>query len=205
MQVNVISGAEGSDSMVLADRTFAADYNQALVHQVVSAYLAGRRRGTKSRKSRAEVRGGGTKPWRQKGLGRARAGSIRSPIWRGGGAAFAAKPRNFEQKVNRKMYRGAMRSILSELVRTGRLIVVEDLTLEQPKTKDLVARLSALGLADVLIVTVEHDDNLALASRNLPRVEVQTCADVSPVGLLAFGTVAMTVAAARRFEERFDE
>ena len=204
MQVNVVSGAEGSGSVDLADRTFAADYNQALVHQVVSAYLAGRRRGTKSRKTRAEVRGGGTKPWRQKGLGRARAGSIRSPIWRGGGAAFAAKPRSFEQKVNRKMYRGAMRSILSELVRTERLVVVEDLALERPKTRDLVARLAALGLSDVLIVTVERDDKLDLASRNLPRVEVQTCADVSPVSLLAFGTVAMTVAAARRLEERFE-
>ena len=204
MQVDVISGAEGSGSVVLADRTFAADYNQALVHQVVSAYLAGRRRGTKSRKSRAEVRGGGTKPWRQKGLGRARAGSIRSPIWRGGGAAFAAKPRNFEQKVNRKMYRGAMRCILSELVRTERLVVVGDLTLKRPKTRDLAVRLSALKLEDVLIVTVEHDDNLSLASRNLPRVEIQTCADVSPVSLLAFGTVAMTVAAARRLEERFE-
>jgi len=118
MKVNVVSGNQGSESVELADRTFAADYNEPLVHQVVTAYLARRRLGTKSQKSRAEVRGGGAKPWRQKGLGRARAGSIRSPIWRGGGAAFAAKPRNFEQKVNRKMYRGAMRSILSELVRS---------------------------------------------------------------------------------------
>jgi len=204
MQVNMVSGEQGSDCVDLADRTFAADYNESLVHQVVAAYLARRRLGTKSRKSRAEVRGGGTKPWRQKGLGRARAGSIRSPIWRGGGAAFAAKPRSFEQKVNRKMYRGAMRSILSELVRTGRLIVIDDLTLEQPKTRNLVGRLGELGLSDVLIVTVEHDDKLALASRNLPRVEVQACADVNPVGLLAFGTVAMTVGAARRLGERFE-
>ncbi|MCY4220476.1 MAG: 50S ribosomal protein L4 [Thiotrichales bacterium] len=200
----MVSGEQGSDCVDLADRTFAADYNESLVHQVVAAYLARRRLGTKSRKSRAEVRGGGTKPWRQKGLGRARAGSIRSPIWRGGGAAFAAKPRSFEQKVNRKMYRGAMRSILSELVRTGRLIVIDDLTLEQPKTRNLVGRLGELGLSDVLIVTVEHDDKLALASRNLPRVEVQACADVNPVGLLAFGTVAMTVGAARRLGERFE-
>ena len=203
MQVSVVSRADDSGSVELADRTFAADYNEALVHQVVSAYLAGRRRGTKSQKSRAAVRGGGAKPWRQKGLGRARAGSIRSPIWRGGGATFAAKPRSYEQKVNRKMYRGAMRSILSELIRAGRIVVVEDFTLEQPKTKVLAARLAALGLSDALLVTGEHDDALALASRNLPRVAVQTPAEVSPLSLLAFNRVAMTVDAARRLEERF--
>ena len=203
MQVNVVSGAEGTGSVDLADRTFAVEYNEALVHQVVSAYLAGRRRGTKSRKSRAEVRGGGTKPWRQKGLGRARAGSIRSPIWRGGGAAFAAKPRSFEQKVNRKMYRGAMRSILSELIRAERLVVVEEFSLDRPKTGELAARLATLGLSDVLIVTVESDDTIVLAARNLPRVSVQSCAEVSPVSLLASDRVVMTVAAARRLEERF--
>jgi large subunit ribosomal protein L4 len=203
MQVNLVLDAGGAGSMDLADGTFAADYNEALVHQVVTAYMAGRRRGTKSQKSRAEVRGGGAKPWRQKGLGRARAGSIRSPIWRGGGATFAAKPRSFEQKVNRKMYRGAMRSILSELIRRERLVVVEDFALEKPKTKDMVARLSALGLADVLIVTAEQDDTLALASRNLRRVTVQRCTEVSPVSLLAFDKVLMTVVAAKRIEERF--
>ena len=203
MQVNLVLDAGGAGSMDLADGTFAADYNEALVHQVVTAYMAGRRRGTKSQKSRAEVRGGGAKPWRQKGLGRARAGSIRSPIWRGGGATFAAKPRSFEQKVNRKMYRGAMRSILSELIRQERLVVVEDFALEKPKTKDMVARLSALGLADVLIVTAEQDDTLALASRNLRRVTVQRCTEVSPVSLLAFDKVLMTVVAAKRIEERF--
>ena len=203
MQVNLVLDAGGAGSMDLADGTFAADYNEALVHQVVTAYMAGSRRGTKSQKSRAEVRGGGAKPWRQKGLGRARAGSIRSPIWRGGGATFAAKPRSFEQKVNRKMYRGAMRSILSELIRQERLVVVEDFALEKPKTKDMVARLSALGLADVLIVTAEQDDTLALASRNLRRVTVQRCTEVSPVSLLAFDKVLMTVVAAKRIEERF--
>ena len=203
MQVNLVLDAGGAGSVDLADGTFAADYNEALVHQVVTAYLAGSRRGTKSQKSRAEVRGGGAKPWRQKGLGRARAGSIRSPIWRGGGATFAAKPRSFEQKVNRKMYRGAMRSILSELIRRERLVVVEDFALEKPKTKDMVARLSALGLADVLIVTAEQDDTLALASRNLRRVTVQRCTEVSPVSLLAFDKVLMTVVAAKRIEERF--
>ena len=202
MQINVLSGAEGSGSVDLADGTFAVDYNQALVHQVVSAYLAGGRRGTKSRKSRAEVRGGGAKPWRQKGLGRARAGSIRSPIWRGGGAAFAAKPRSYQQKVNRKMYRGAMRSILSELIRRGRLHVVEDFTLDSPKTKEMASRLTALGLNDVLVVTRETNDTLALASRNLPYVGVQHCEDLSPVSLLRFDSVLMTVDAARRLEER---
>ena len=203
MQVNLVLDAGGAGSVDLADGTFAADYNEALVHQVVTAYMAGSRRGTKSQKSRAEVRGGGAKPWRQKGLGRARAGSIRSPIWRGGGATFAAKPRSFEQKVNRKMYRGAMRSILSELIRQERLVVVEDFALEKPKTKDMVARLSALGLADVLIVTAEQDDTLALASRNLRRVTVQRGTEVSPVSLLAFDKVLMTVVAAKRIEERF--
>jgi large subunit ribosomal protein L4 len=203
MQVNLVSGTGDAGSVDLADRTFAVDYNEALVHQVVSAYMAGSRRGTKARKSRAAVRGGGAKPWRQKGLGRARAGSIRSPIWRGGGATFAAKPRSFEQKVNRKMYRGAMRSILSELIRRERLLVVEDFTLERPKTKDMVARLAALGVSDVLIVTAGTNDTLALASRNLPHVEVQHSGELNPVSLLDFDSVVMTVAAAKRIEERF--
>ena len=203
MRVDVVSDAADAGSVELADRTFAADYNEPLVHQVVTAYMAGSRRGTKARKSRAEVRGGGAKPWRQKGLGRARAGSIRSPIWRGGGATFAAKPRSFAQKVNRKMYQGAMRSILSELVRRERLLVVEDFVLERPKTKDMVARLSTLGLADVLIVTEQQDDTLTLAARNLRDVSVQRCAEVDPVSLLTFDKVVMTVAAAKRIEERF--
>ena len=203
MRVDVVSDAADAGSVELADRTFAADYNEPLVHQVVTAYMAGGRRGTKARKSRAEVRGGGAKPWRQKGLGRARAGSIRSPIWRGGGATFAAKPRSFAQKVNRKMYRGAMRSILSELVRRERLLVVEDFVLEKPKTKDMVARLSTLGLADALIVTEQQDDTLTLAARNLRDVSVQRCAEVDPVSLLTFDKVVMTVAAAKRIEERF--
>ena len=177
-------------------------FRSALVHQVVSAYMAGSRRGTKSRKSRAEVRGGGAKPWRQKGLGRARAGSIRSPIWRGGGATFAAKPRSFEQKVNRKMYRGAMRSILSELIRRERLLVVEEFTLEKPKTKDMVARLAQMGLANVLIVTAASDEALSRASRNLRGVAVQNFAEVGPVSLLSFDKVVMTMAAAKRIEER---
>ena len=203
MQVDLVSSAGDADSVDLADGTFAVEYNEPLVHQVVSAYLAGRRRGTKSRKTRAEVRGGGAKPWRQKGLGRARAGSIRSPIWRGGGATFAAKPRSFEQKVNRKMYRGAMRSILSELIRCERLLVVDDFVLDRAKTKDMVARLERLGLADVLIVTAEENESLNRASRNLYSVAVQNFVEVNPVSLLSFDKVVMTVDAAKRIGERF--
>ena len=203
MRIDVVSGVADAGSVDLADRTFAAEYNESLVHQVVTAYMAKGRRGTKSGKSRAEVRGGGAKPWRQKGLGRARAGSIRSPIWRGGGVTFAAKPRSFEQKVNRKMYRGAMRSILSELIRRERLLVVEDFVLDKPKTKDMVARLEALGLVDVLIVTADRDDMLVLAARNLHRVAVQRCAEVDPLSLLTFDKVVVTVAAVKRIEERF--
>ena len=203
MQVDLVSGAGDAGSVDLADGTFAVDYNEPLVHQVVSAYMAGSRRGTKSRKSRADVRGGGAKPWRQKGLGRARAGSIRSPIWRGGGATFAARPRSFEQKVNRKMYRGAMRSILSELIRRERLLVVEEFVLDKAKTKDMVARLEQLGLADVLIVTAEKNETLNRASRNLHRVAVQNFAEVNPVSLLSFNKVVMTMDAAKRIEERF--
>ena len=203
MRIDIVSGAGGAGSVELADRTFAAEYNEALVHQVVTAYMAKSRRGTKAQKSRAQVRGGGRKPWRQKGLGRARAGSIRSPIWRGGGATFAAQPRSHEQKVNRKMYRGAMRSILSELARREQLIVVEEFALDKPKTKDMLARLSALGLTDVLIVTMEHDDTLVLASRNLHRVAVQRYTEVNPVSLLCFDKVLMTVGAVKGIEERF--
>ena len=202
MRVEVVSGAGNAGSVDLADDTFAVDYNEALVHQVVSAYMAGGRRGSKSRKSRAEVRGGGAKPWRQKGLGRARAGSIRSPIWRGGGAAFAAKPRSFDQKVNRKMYRGAMRSIVSELIRQDRLLVVGDFTVENPKTKEMVARLAQLGLKNVLIVTAGRDETLNRAARNLHGVAVQCFSVVSPVSLLSFDNVVMTVEAVTRIEGR---
>lgn len=201
MQVDVVSNAGKAGSVNLADRTFAAEFNEALVHQVVSAYMAGGRRGTKSQKSRAEVRGGGGKPWRQKGLGRARAGSIRSPIWRGGGAAFPAKPRSFRQKVNRKMYRSAMRSILSELIRQERLIILQEFSLDRPRTREMVSILTALGLQNVLVVTSEKDEILTLAARNLHDIVVQRYAEVSPVSLLAFDKVVMTVAAVRRMEE----
>jgi len=185
----------------VSEATFAREYNEALVHQVVTAFLAGARQGTKAQKTRAEVAGGGRKPWRQKGTGRARAGTIRSPIWRSGGTTFAAKPQDHSQKVNRKMYRAAMRSILSELARTDRLVVVEGLGVEQPKTKLLVEQLKGLGVENVLIISSEIDENLYLASRNLHKVDVCDVDAVDPVSLIAFDKVLVTVDAVKKFEE----
>ena len=198
----VVAGGSAQSSVQVADAAFAAPYNEALIHQVVTAYLAGARSGTRAQKTRGEVRGGGAKPWRQKGTGRARAGSIRSPIWRGGGVTFAARSANFEQKVNRKAYRAAMRSIFSELVRSERLIVVEDFTVAEPKTKQLVSRLAELDLDNVLIVTGAIDVNLTLAARNLHKVAVYTSDEVDPVSLIAFEKVLMSTAALRAVEER---
>ena len=174
---------------------------EALVHQVVVAYGNGARQGTKAQKTRSEVRGGGKKPWRQKGTGRARAGTIRSPIWVGGGRAFAAKPRDFDQKVNKKMYRGAIKSILSELVRQDRLVVVEKFGVDTPKTKALVAKLNDLELNDVLIVTPEVEENLFLAARNLYKVDVRDVAGIDPVSLIAFEKVLITADAVKQLEE----
>jgi large subunit ribosomal protein L4 len=198
-KLKVVNGGAGID---VSDRTFGGDYNEALVHQVVTAYMAAGRAGTKRQKSRAEVRGGGIKPWRQKGSGRARAGSIRSPIWVGGGRAFAARPRDYEQKVNRKMYRGAMRALLSELARLERLTVVESLTLEAPKTKLLATRLKEFGYDDVLILVEAIDEKLELASRNLHGVTVLPVAELDPVSLLRHERVLATVGAVRMLEER---
>jgi len=181
---------------------FGADFNAPLVHQVVTAYLAGARAGTKAQKTRSEVRGGGRKPWRQKGTGHARAGSIRSPLWRSGGVTFAAKPRDYSQKVNRKMYRGAMRSIVSELVRSGRLRVVESLDLDEIKTKAFVERLKAMELTDVLIIDDGPSENLLLSARNLHWVAVIEGNDVNPVSLMAFEQVVVTVAGLKRLQER---
>ncbi|MGB2104524.1 MAG: 50S ribosomal protein L4, partial [Glaciecola sp.] len=172
---------DANSALEVSDATFGREFNEALVHQVVVAFGAGARQGTKAQKTRSEVRGGGKKPWRQKGTGRARAGTIRSPIWVGGGRAFAAKPRDFDQKVNKKMYRGAIRSILSELVRQERLIVVEKFGVEAPKTKELLNALSTYDLNDVLIVTPEVDENLFLASRNLYKVDVRDVQGIDPV------------------------
>src|SRR5471030_2242503 len=181
--------------------TFGRDFNEALVHQVVTAYLAGARSGTRAQKTRAEVRGGGAKPWRQKGTGRARAGTIRSPLWRGGGRIFAAKPQDHSQKVNKKMYRGALKSILTELVRQDRLIVVETFSVEAPKTKLLAQKLKDMALEDVLIITGEVDENLFLAARNLYKVDVRDVAGIDPVSLIAFDKVVMTSDAVKQVEE----
>ena len=195
-------GKKASGGVEVSDAAFGAKFNEPLVHQVVNAFMAGARRGTKSQKSRAEVSGGGAKPWRQKGTGRARAGSIRSPIWRSGGATFAAKPKDYSQKVNRKMYRGAMRSIFSELVRQDRLIVLDEFGVGAPKTKELVAKLDSLKLDDVLIVTAEFDENLALAARNLHWTTYIDAGQLNPVSLIAFDKVLMTVSAVKAIEER---
>ncbi|MGP9689506.1 50S ribosomal protein L4 [Psychrobacter sp. AOP22-C1-C5] len=197
MDLKTVTGA----AVELSDTAFGREFNEALVHQVVTAYLAGARQGTRAQKTRAEVSGGGIKPWRQKGTGRARAGSIRSPIWRSGGRAFAAKPQDWSQKVNRKMYRGAMQCILAELIRQERLILVEELSVSGPKTKELIAKLNELNAPRALIVTKEVDENLYLAARNIPHVNVLGTSEVDPVSLIAFDKVIMSVEAAKQFEE----
>ncbi len=186
----------------VSELTFGREFNEALVHQVVVSYMAGRRQGTKSQKTRSEVNGGGRKPFRQKGTGRARAGTIRSPIWRGGGATFAAKPRDFSKKVNKKMYRGAMQAILSELVRQDRLLVASDFEVEAPKTKEIVGKLRELELDNVLIVVKEVDDNLYLAARNLKNVDVVDVHGVNPVNLIGFEKVLFTLEALKSAEEK---
>ena len=193
---------QGSGSVDVAEATFGAAFNEALVHQVVTAYLAGSRAGTKAQKNRAAVRGGGAKPWRQKGTGRARAGTIRSPIWVGGGRTFAAKPRSYEQKVNKKMYRAALRSVLSELVRQERLVVIESLELEAPKTKLLANKLKDLGLDNVLVLNEAFDEKVFLAARNLPNVGICDAASIDPVVLIRFEKVLITLPALKLIEER---
>ncbi|SDK48613.1 50S ribosomal protein L4 [Billgrantia gudaonensis] len=194
--------AAGAGTVEVSDATFGNAFNEALVHQVVTAYLAAGRQGTRAQKNRSDVRGGGKKPWRQKGTGRARAGTIRSPLWRSGGVTFAARPQDYTQKVNRKMYRAAMRAILSELVRQDRLVAVDSFGVEAPKTKQLVAKLGELGLEKALIVTEELDENLYLAARNIPNVDVVDVAAADPVSLVAFDKVLVTVSALRKFEEK---
>ncbi len=193
---------KGAGKLSVSDDVFARDFNEALVHQVVVAFQAGARQGTHAQKTRAEVRGGGKKPWNQKGTGRARAGSSRSPIWVGGGKALAARPdQNYTQKVNRKMYQGAMRAILSELIRQNRLIVVESLALDAPKTKLLATMLKNMQLDDVLIITDMLDDCLALAAGNLYHVGLLEAHQVDPVSLVGFDKVMVTVAALKQIEE----
>lgn len=203
MKLKLVSKGAQSQDVQVSDATFARDYNESLVHQVVVAYMAAGRAGTKAQKTKAEVRGGGIKPWRQKGTGQARAGSIRSPIWVGGGRAFAAKPRDFSQKVNRKMYRGAMQAMLSELARQERLVVVNALELEAPKTKLLVQKLKDFDLGDKVLVLIEaHDEKLELAARNLPHVEVLPVSMLDPLSLARHDKVLATVGAVRLLEER---
>ncbi|WP_415882737.1 50S ribosomal protein L4 [Neptuniibacter sp. QD34_54] len=195
-----LAGANGS--VEVSDLAFGKEFNETLVHQVVTAYLAGGRQGTKAQKNRSAVSGGGAKPWRQKGTGRARAGTSRSPIWRAGGVTFAAQPRDYTQKVNKKMYRAAMRCIFSELVRQERLVVVEDFALESPKTKQFVAKLNELELTNALLITEDVEQNLYLAARNVPHVDVRDAAGVDPVALVGFDKVLVTVAALKKIEEK---
>ncbi|QSX30279.1 50S ribosomal protein L4 [Shewanella cyperi] len=192
---------DAQSALEVSETTFGRDFNEALVHQVVVAYAANARQGTRAQKTRAEVTGSGKKPWRQKGTGRARAGGIKGPIWRGGGVTFAAKTQDHSQKVNKKMYRGALKSILSELVRQERLVVVEQFAVEAPKTKELKAKLKAMDLEDVLIVTAEVDENLFLAARNLYKVDVRDVAGLDPVSLIAFNKVLVTADAVKQIEE----
>ena len=200
LNVHALGGAGGS--VQVSDAVFGTEFKEALVHQVVTAYMAGARAGTKAQKTRSEVSGGGKKPWRQKGTGRARAGSTRSPIWRKGGVTFAAVPRSYDQKVNRKMYRGALRAILSELVRQDRLIVVDGFGVDAPKTKALLARLGQIGASDALIVVDQPDENLYLAGRNLHAVDVRDVTELDPVSLVAFEKVVMSKGAVQKLGER---
>lgn len=201
MELKIVTPQGESGSLAVSDIAFGKEFNQDLVHQTVVAYMAAGRQGSKAQKNRAAVSGGGAKPWRQKGTGRARAGTTRGPIWRSGGVTFAAEPRNFEQKLNKKMYRAAMRSILSELVRQERLIVVESFDLETPKTKVLVQRLAEFDLSNVLIVSDAVSDSLYLASRNLHKVDVRDAQSVDPVSLIGFDKILVTVAALKKLEE----
>ena len=202
MKLKVVNAGAGAAEIEVADATFAREFNETLVHQVVVAYMAAGRAGTKAQKTRAEVRGGGRKPHSQKGTGGARAGSIRSPIWVGGGRAFAARPRDYSQKVNRKMYRGAIRAMFSELARTENLVVVPAVELEAPKTKLLAGHLKSLGAENALILVEAFEEKLFLAARNLPYVEVVTVAQIDPVSLARHDKVVVTVGALKMIEER---
>lgn len=201
MELNIATPEGSKGTVSVSELTFGKEYNQDLVHQAVVAYMAGARQGTKAQKNRAAVSGGGKKPWRQKGTGRARAGTIRSPLWRSGGVTFAAQPRNFEQKLNKKMYRAAMRCILSELNRQERLVVVEEFDIDAPKTKALVQKLEQWSLNDVLIVSEDVAENLYLAARNLHKVDVRDVQGLDPVSLIRFEKVVVTVSALKKLEE----
>ena len=192
LQLHSTNQAGSTGQVTVSDAVFANDYNEPLIHQVVTAYMAGARSGTKAQKTRSDVRGGGAKPWRQKGTGRARSGTSRSPIWRGGGRAFAARPRKFDQKINRKMYRSALRSIVSELARQDRLVVVDSFAVESPKTKTVIAALTNLDAPNSLIVCSEVEENLYLSARNIPNVGIIDVAAIDPVLLVSFEKIVIT-------------
>ena len=202
IKVTKDNGTDSGSSITVSDSVFSRDFNEDLVHQVVTAFMAGARSGTKAQKNRSAVRGGGAKPWRQKGTGRARAGTSRSPIWRSGGVTFAAQPRNFSQKVNKKMHRAAMQAILSELARQDRLVIVDSLKQETPKTKELFTKLRGMGLENVLLVTDQYDENLHLSSRNIINVETIHAGAINPVSLIAHDKVVMTTEAIKKIEEQ---
>jgi len=201
LKLTTATGKASTKSIEVSDANFSREFNEALVHQAVTGYLAGARSGTRAQKTRSDVRGGGKKPWKQKGTGRARSGTIRSPIWRSGGVTFAARPKDWSQKLNRKMYRAAIQSILSELVRTERLVVVDSFAVDAPKTKDMVERLGKLGTSNVMIVTQDMSDNLFLSTRNLHHVGVCDANNIDPVSLIRFEKVIMTADAVKKIEE----
>jgi large subunit ribosomal protein L4 len=203
MKIELLSSTKNQD-INISENAFSKDFNEALVHQAVVSFLAGSRQGSSKQKTRSEVRGGGKKPYRQKGTGRARAGTIRSPLWRGGGIAFAATPRDYSKKINKKMYRAAIRSIFSELLRQGRLVAIEKPVLEKPKTKDIANFLKEFSLSKVLIITDELDVNLYLSARNIPNVEIITVREINPVNLLKAQKVAVTADAFKKIEEWID-
>ena len=203
MKIELLSSTKNQD-INISENAFSKDFNEALVHQAVVSFLAGSRQGTSKQKTRSEVRGGGKKPYRQKGTGRARAGTIRSPLWRGGGIAFAATPRDYNKKINKKMYRAAIRSIFSELLRQGRLVAIEKPVLEKPKTKEIANFLKEFSLSKVLIITDELDVNLYLSARNIPNVDIITVREINPVNLLKAQKVAVTADAFKKIEEWID-
>ena len=203
MKIELLSSTKNQD-INISENAFSKDFNESLVHQAVVSFLAGSRQGTSKQKTRSEVRGGGKKPYRQKGTGRARAGTIRSPLWRGGGIAFAASPRDYSKKINKKMYRAAIRSIFSELLRQGRLVAIEKPVLEKPKTKEIANFLKEFSLSKVLIITDELDVNLYLSARNIPNVDIIAVREINPVNLLKAQKVAVTADAFKKIEEWID-
>jgi large subunit ribosomal protein L4 len=203
MKIELLSSTKNQD-INISDNAFSKDFNESLVHQAVVSFMAGSRQGTSKQKTRSEVRGGGKKPYRQKGTGRARAGTIRSPLWRGGGVTFAATPRDYSKKINKKMYRAAIRSIFSELLRQGRLVAIEQPVLEKPKTKEIANFLKEFSLSKVLIITDKLDVNLYLSSRNIPNVDIITVREINPVNLLKAQKVAVTAEAFKKIEEWID-